>query len=33
LTNAAGVLDVGLDIGPVAADGGALRPGVDPEGA
>jgi nicotinate-nucleotide pyrophosphorylase (carboxylating) len=33
LTNAAGVLDVGLDIGPVAADGGALRPGVDPDGA
>jgi nicotinate-nucleotide pyrophosphorylase (carboxylating) len=33
LTNAAGVLDVGLDIGPVAADGGALRPGVDPDGS
>lgn len=33
LTNAAGVLDVGLDIGPVAPDGGALRSGVDPDGA
>ncbi len=30
LTNAAGVLDLGLDIGPVGPDGRARRIGVDP---